>query len=290
MCAQSQTGLSASELISLLDARKSDYLAMLYRVFIDDSADEKQQKVMVAGALIGTHAQWWDVRKGWKAVLKKGGIEYFRSTEYFSLRGQFAIFRDPTRYPKPQGSEAALEIRKSLEDVLRDVGIIALASSLPLEMYHAEIAVFNLATTFYPDPFSAVMQTVMNEAAILIRDALPGRNNCVAFGCDDSPDSPDLATAYKSFKRKNTQFGDMLQGLVHLDDKKQPPVQAADMVAGLGKEMALKHIETGARFDELPRMEGIFQKIYHWNQETVRQLASLELIRQRAVGQSSVKW
>lgn len=278
MCVQSQIGLTALELMSLVDARWSDYLGMLYRAFIDDSADERRQIVMVAGALIGSHEQWRKVRRKWRETLRRSGIRYFRSTEFNSLRGEFAKFRDPIKYPKPKGSLAATALRDQLESILRDHNIMALASSIPLEMFHDVIATYNLLEDFNPDPFAAAMQTVMNESALLVRDEFPGKNNRIAFVCDDGPDSVKLTKIYASFKRKNTNLQDVIGGLVHLDDKKHPPLQAADMVASLGKEITLKHLQSGSPV-KLPRMEGVFYKIYPWNRETVKQLASMTILQ-----------
>lgn len=92
---------------------------MLYRTFIDDSSDEKREIVMIAGALMGTHKQWSELRRRWMVCLRHYGIRYFRSTEYNSLRGEFEIFRDRVKYPKPKGSDTARALRDELEAIVK---------------------------------------------------------------------------------------------------------------------------------------------------------------------------
>lgn len=52
---QSQIGISWNELASILEFGKEDAIAMLYRTYIDDSADERKKIAVVAGAFVATH-------------------------------------------------------------------------------------------------------------------------------------------------------------------------------------------------------------------------------------------
>ncbi len=251
---------------------------MLYRAFIDDSADEKRQNLIVAGALIGTHLQWKRVSKQWRARLKQDEVAYFRSTEYFSLRGEFSKFRDPQLYPKPAGSEAATALRNDLEGILLKEEIIGFASSIPLPMFRETVADINRdGRVFDPDPFSAAMQTVMNEISLFLRDQVRSKNNRIAFVCDNGPDAIRLAYAYSEFKRKNKQLHGIIGGFACLDDEKHPPLQAADMTANLGKELTQRLLETGEPIDTIPRLKGVFHKLYGWDEEMVRRLAAITI-------------
>ncbi len=47
---------------------------MLLKTYIDDSADEKQELVVVAGAFTGKFKQWSVLNKCWRRRLKLEGI------------------------------------------------------------------------------------------------------------------------------------------------------------------------------------------------------------------------
>jgi hypothetical protein len=82
---------------SLIGISVEDYLAMLYRVYIDDSADQKQEIVMVAGALIGRDKHWGELSRKWKQRLNRDGVQYFKAVEYRGLRDQFSVFTDAVK-------------------------------------------------------------------------------------------------------------------------------------------------------------------------------------------------
>ena len=56
------------------------YLAMLYRAFIDDSADRNRERVIVAGAIIGNEKEWKPFYKPWKDRLAQDGLEYYKDS------------------------------------------------------------------------------------------------------------------------------------------------------------------------------------------------------------------
>jgi hypothetical protein len=246
---------------------------MLYRVYIDDSADQKREIIMAAGALIAKDKDWGELSRKWRQRLKRDGLQYFKAVEYRGLRDQFSVFTDAVRYPKPKGREAAKALHDDLEGIIKQFPIIALAVIIPLPEYKETVLEFGVAGKMNPDPFSAAMQSVMRNCVLLANEH--GAANKVAFVCDDSSDSVKLSTAYAGFKEKNILIQDALAGLVHLDDKTHPPLQAADMVASLGREMGMEYLNTGGHV-ELPRLQGVFHKLEVWDREWMRTLASLQ--------------
>ena len=168
---------------------------------------------MVAGALMGTHRQWVDLSKDWRKRLKRDGLKYFRSTEYNSLTGEFYRYRDAVKYPKPMGGDAATALRNDLDELIKKYQIVGVASVIPLAMFREVIMEEGLMSTFNPNPFSAAMQTVMRECALIAREHLSvDAGNRVAFVCDDGPSSALLSAAYAEFKNKNVAIRDMLGG------------------------------------------------------------------------------
>src|ERR1039458_9708953 len=270
MCANSQ-GLTARELMSLFDSGYRDVAVMLYRAYIDDSSDGKHQVVMVAGAIVGTHQQWMKLRKKWKKRLKQDGLDYFRSSEYRSLRGQFQKFCNPIKYPIPRGSEAAKAVRDDLDEIIRTSGVMGMSNVIPLEMFRGIVSVPEIRHRFNPDPFSAVMQAVMRDVVMYIRKHC-GDNLLISFVCDDGPNAHLYLKAYQDFKLKNGWIADMMKGLAPQDDKLTPQLQAADVVASISREMAMEYLETHTKVS-LKRLEGSFYKMNIWKPETVCQVA-----------------
>lgn len=272
MCAKVNTaGLTTRELMSLFDSGYKDFAIMLYRTYIDDSADGRQELVMVAGALIGTHQQWMKLRRKWKKRLKADGLEYFRSTEYRSLRGQFQKFCDPIRYPKPKGSEAAAALRNDLDEIIRTSGVMGMGNVIPLEMFRGIVARPEIKCRFNPDPFAAAMQAAMRDVVMYIR-AYFGSNHIISFVCDDGPNAHLYLKIYQDFKQKNAWLSDMMKGLAPQDDKLTPQLQAADVVASISREMAMEYLRTRRKV-ALKRLEGSFYKMSVWKPETVLQVA-----------------
>jgi len=268
-----------SEIVSILDLRSKDNIAVFYRAYVDDSSDEKQEFVMVAGALMATPEQWRSVNRGWLKALKSYGISYFRASEYNSLRGEFSRFRDPVKYPKPSGSIAAKELRDKLEKVLQ-TRVLGIACFVNLREFREVVEECQiLKRNFSPDPFNFASQTVMRECAFAAQKHLKGTSNKVAFVCDESPKSEKFSRSYLQFKQKNIPIRDALLGMVHKDDKHTPPLQAADMIASLTKEVSLKYVEQGSDFPTtLPRLNGVLWKIVSWNKSKLMELARKQLM------------
>ena len=87
--------LSADDLFGLLFASEKggEHLVMLYRAYIDDSADGKAERVVVAGAIIGDKARWDLLNRRWSERLKDNELEFFKSSHCDNLNGQFHKFR-----------------------------------------------------------------------------------------------------------------------------------------------------------------------------------------------------
>jgi hypothetical protein len=217
---------------------------VLYRGYIDDSADKRQLVAVVAGAIVAKHGEWTKFRTAWKRELTSWGIDYFKSSEYYSLSGQFERFRDKAKYPAPLGRGQARKIFDALEAVInRFPTFRALINIVPIQTYREFLAnVPTAAEKLPPDPFSLALQSTVMECAFFVKERI--RNgNCIGFVSDDGPHSAVYAEAYSNFKLKNPNVAAMMRGMAHLDDKKVQPLQAADIVASIGKDVAFDLIQ-----------------------------------------------
>jgi hypothetical protein len=82
---------------------------------MDDSADEKRQKVFVVAGFIGDTEEWFEVERHWNARLERDGLAYFRATEHNSLTGEFL------KLVKAYGPHKAREIATNLISDLKGI-------------------------------------------------------------------------------------------------------------------------------------------------------------------------
>lgn len=253
-------GLSSRDLVSLTGC---SLFAILLKVYIDDSADEKHEKVVVAGAFLGTFKQFCDLKNSWNRRLKLDGLKYFRSTEYYSLRGEFSRYRDPVRYPKPKGSEAARALRDDLDAIIRNSCVIGIAVAIPIVVYEEVRRTEPLAEKlFKKDPFEAALQSLIEVCVETSRQHF--RSTKLAFICDNGPSAPRIAKAYTRFCQINPEIGEIAQALVHLDDKHFPQLQAADLVAHLSREFFMQH-QANPTAATLKRLQQSVSEIRAWD-------------------------
>jgi hypothetical protein len=247
-------------------------VAVLYRVFLDDSADGKQEQFMLAAGLIGRQKQWNDFGRTWKIALRTPpAIKHFHSKEWRSLKGEFAQFANSAKYPKPKGYEAANDKRAALKEVIRKSKIVGVGIGILVPDYElVRNADPGAAEFFCPDPYAFVLQSIFLECAKVIRrtsklDSRGSDGHCVGFVSDDGPKAHIYTALYHDFKQKNPLVATIMRGIAHLDDKKWPGLQAADLLAHVTnqiykQELAIPEDER-CMLDSLPELQGTFWKI-----------------------------
>jgi hypothetical protein len=209
---------------------------VLLKTFIDDSADERQEKVVIAGAFIGRMGQWSEIKTKWRRRLRREGIEYFRSTEYNSLSGQFFKFRDPVKYPKPAGSKAAKQLRNDLEEIVRKSKTVGVAVCIPMPLFNSFRERNSTTAQIFTEPFQLALQLLFKELSNAVKAEI-GDGHCLTFVVDDSSSAQRIEKVYLEFKRINPELALNMEGLTHLNDKTCPPLQVADMMASIAKEV-----------------------------------------------------
>jgi hypothetical protein len=229
-------------------------LVMLAHVYLDESADARAEKVYVAAGFIGTQSLWTELRHKWKIQLrvsaKKHGlrdIEYFSSKDCRGLRGPFFPLRDFGSATEME--KVALKIRAELETVITQSDIIGSGVAINMKdfrEYNArpevranphwngdhEDAAFQLA-------FGVIAETMRQIEADGVGSHIAG------FVCDDGPKKFTIMASFDRFKAKHSDLAKYMRGIAHLDDKKHPPLQMADLMADLAREMTGHWITNG---------------------------------------------
>jgi hypothetical protein len=242
---------------------------MLVVAYIDDSADGKRERVVLAASFMSSPEEWDKLSVRWKERLGRDGLAYFRSTECRSLRGEFQRFRDSVKYPKPAGAIARDAVRDDLEQIIQESNVVGLAVCIPMNVY-SEVRANepDAAEIFHSDAFITALQSLMTLCTEQVRDLL-GNDARIAFVCDETNRAPEIARIYSEFKQANLPIKRYMQGLVHQDDKLFQPLQAADLAAHLAKD---KFEEWYAKSDKDESLESRLQRvkiatISYWNRE-----------------------
>lgn len=235
------------------------------RVYIDDSADAKKEVAIVAGAFIAPRDHWEQFSKDWRARLRIDGLSYFRSTEYYSLRGEFARYRDPVKYPKPAGGVAARLLREDLEAIIKKMGLVGMAVAIPLQMYHeVRLNEPGADQVFGPDAFEIALQTLIERCAALSKAELARTR--LAFICDNGPSSKRVEQIYRNFKEANVATAKLIGSLTHGDDKELPPLQAADLMANLARDYYMNWLKDPTAVT-LKRLKDSVYSMHAWDRD-----------------------
>jgi hypothetical protein len=252
------------------------YLCMVYTCYLDDSKDQNQSKIVVSAGFYGTKDDWVKLRVAWKKRLKEDGLDYFKTSEYKSLTGEFSKFRTAA-YPPPKGREKAMQIRSDLKQIFKRIpGIQGVGVVIPLDDYGRVCERPEAQDVFVADPYRRALEGVLLDAVKLIRQK--SGQNVVAFVHDDDQDFDRLRQIYNEFKILNPKTAKFMAGFQSLDDKLHPPLQMADMMANLTLGVGLEWLETGRTPSKLKEMEENIRFIGAWNEHYMLSLLKLNLI------------
>jgi hypothetical protein len=264
--ASSEGRFTVDDLFDLIfpDQRVDGYLCMVYHCYLDDSKDAKQSVLYVSAGFFALRNEWNDLRTAWNRTLKENGIEYYKSSEYNYLTGQFAKFRTE-QYPPPTGRDAAKAIKNALQEVATGrLAIRGIGVSVPVEDYRRVCARPEADGVFGGNPYHRALESIMFEIVKMVR-ARPG-HNMVAFVHDDESDFETLHKFYLAFKKKNRKTAKFVGGFVPLSDKDHPELQMADMIANSTLEVGIDRLKKGETDKARVAMKENINKLCWWDE------------------------
>jgi hypothetical protein len=249
-----------SELLFPSDTRVVGHLSMIYNCFLDDSKDQKQEQMIISAGFFAPAKTWEALRSAWNKCLRDYGLEYFKTSEWKMLSGQFKKFSG-TDYPIPRGRNAANKIRDDLHRILENAtGINGIGVAVPVADYSEvrEMPEAKAMGTFEGPLYHAALVAVISETLNVMRNH--AGSNMAAFVHDDGDDFDELRAVYKGFIKTNRYWAKYAGGFQPLNDKKHPPLQAADMAANYALQLGQKWLSSGRAEQE--RQE--FKKSIKW--------------------------
>jgi hypothetical protein len=199
---------------------ESGYIAIIYKVFIDDSADREQKKYVIAGALVGSKDSWHNFGKRWKKALsKRPAIGHFHTKEWDRLSGEFEQFTDRSKWPQSIRRDVADAKRDTLVKVVESASIVAIGIGILIPDYKKIRDEHPEAGGYYPeDAFECALQEIFLQAVNAIRKR--DTNPRIAFISDLCVKSPRYTEVFSGWKKRNPDSAKYVLGIAHLDDKK----------------------------------------------------------------------
>jgi len=238
---------------------------MLLSGYIDDSADQSKSIAAVAGAFLGNSDQWNKLTMAWDARLAAESANYYRSTALRAWRRPFFRYQKRDLYTVEEARSAEAALRSDLEAIIKESGVIGFAHYIPLEMYNRVRETVPMAGEIFPkDAFEAALQSLIRDCAVEFINHY-GREHRLSFVCDESDSAHIIREAYQAFKKYNVGFTDILGTLTFADDKVTPPLQAADMMADIGRQVAIAHIRDGVTAHDGSLNSSIYF-VRHWDE------------------------
>jgi hypothetical protein len=231
----------------------------LWKVFIDDSADQKKKQFVVAGMFVGRLKEWHSFQRKWnKKCRENPRIQYFHGKELRSLSKQFAQFQDKSKWPDKTGIIAANAKRDALRKVIHDSGLVGLGLGLYVPLYETFRASTPLARRLMgKDAFEYILQAVFWETTKHIIEV--DERAKVAFVSDLSNKSPRYIRVFNAWKKANPNTAKHILGIDHLNDERWPGLQAADMAASSVKTVFEEHLATGKKIKDFPLAERFYK-------------------------------
>jgi len=136
-----------------------------------------------------------------------------------------------------------------VESLIQSSGIQGFGLGVNLEHFR-EVAAMPEAhdnPNWNPDYYDVGFQMIIGRIAdILVRiQAGTGEHHVAGFVCDESPKSRKIENSYHRFKKKHPDLAEHMRGISHLDDKINPPLQMADLMADVAREMVTEWLDLG---------------------------------------------
>ena len=198
----------------------------MLKLYIDESYDQKKRMYLVAGFV--APVKTWDlIEKRWSAILKKFGVDEYKSDDCFHGKGEF------------KGKETQRDqITNQLVRILTHPSTIAKPKRQRPDLYGITFAInwddFDevMPAHNYPHPYAYLFQRIIRIVSGWTYDSDP--NERIQVIVDESEFSGDCVKIFNSVKSNtNVALKDRacLGGITSQSSRCFLPLQAADLLA-----------------------------------------------------------
>jgi hypothetical protein len=210
---------------------------------LDESSDERGQLVFCAAAMVTSVPHWRSLTEGWCRRLQEDNVAFFRASSCRAVRGPFQHLR------RIHGSFAAARlvaerIRADLEGLMLNAKWMGFGIGVVRKDYDEVLRMFPIARKFYAmDSAVAGYSQLMYEVVRSVRRNAKGFD--VAYIFDSSNKSPKIIEAFNGMKVNHPVIGKSARTILPLDDKGNPLLQMADLLASVVRGTFIKWLRTG---------------------------------------------
>jgi hypothetical protein len=228
---------------------------------MDDSADEKRQKVFVVAGFVADTREWFEVERLWNSRLERDGLRYFRASEHNSLTGEFRNL--VTLHGPSKAREIATEVFTDLKAIIKSHELWAFCFMGPLEIYHEVRAREFGDRCLRKDPYiEGHEQIIFNVAKSAGRARV---KQPIAFVFDEHCKAGQIIAGWADLKARLPATAPWIGSASVMDDKSCAPIQTADLIANVAKRAFEKMLD-GAKFEMEEWRERVVWAGY-WNEE-----------------------
>ena len=206
--------------------------------YLDESSDEKQQKIFTVGAFLGRNERWASLEWKWQLLLKEYRVKHFHAVEAENVSGEFD--RSPFRsaHGKLTLAESRLmkEIRHRFLSLACNAGLVGIVLGIDMADFRAVANTPEILDKFGGTPYYYGCHMTMLRAVDLIKYDLKSKE-LVAFICDQQKQfSRLMLQVHSDFQNKNTSLKSQIGSLTYADKVGFIGLQAVDCLVYEGRK------------------------------------------------------
>ena len=186
--------------------------------YMDDSADQKHEKLFVVAGFLGTTEVWFEAERQWEARVKREGLDYFRTTECRSLRGEFCKL--VAKHGVEKAREIADQLLEDLWAIIKSVNLLGFCFLGPMPAYRQVQSESYSQYVYERDPYIEAHQHLIYHVAAQVCDKLKP-SEPVAFVFDEHNKAAALQARWPQVKATSPKAAPCMGTLAPLDDTKE---------------------------------------------------------------------
>lgn len=254
----------------LLGRRRGEFL--IVGLDLDDSADHKRTIVFSVGGFLGYPGEWFELERKWETRVKDDGLSYFRTADYASMGlgwgGEFDKLVD--KHGLTTARVIADALVKDLKALIHKHKMAAFCLAVLMPDFRKVVSKLK-RIPFHKDPYIFAHHQLIGLVAedVLKMKAPP----VVAVAYDENSKSAELQRSWVPFKEANPTWGEALGTLAPLNDKLNPAIQIADLIAHTTTDtFRSRHKDPSAGIAELREWLPMLRRVAYVDEKYLRKV------------------
>ena len=246
--------------------------------YMDESADQRQERIFSVSGVLADMDLWCEFDGEWRARLKHDEVQYFRTSDYFAMEGEFRKMAD--RYGLTNARVLANALFADLKAILKSYDVHFFCLGCPIATLQEVRREPRPWIVLNSDPYVMAHEELIYRTARMVRESSQPEPIAFIFDENDKGEAfSDIGWAEFKSNIYPRSIAQCMTTLAPLDDKKFPALQAADLIAhtarrAFEKQLTTHSIKYGDLYDMAEwRDELAYMAMY--NAEYLRELAQV---------------